>query len=799
MAQSSWSINELEYLECPSVSVMAYHDFYPEGHQGGVTIVHHGRRVAACGDLHVTLADGRRAWRGKPGERRIDRDRLEIATPVTKAEAEIGYTVRIRAEGESVRVIVDLDEPLDPQTVKAARFTMELYPPGLFGLTWHLDGESGVFPREPVRPMGSPHGTRPMATGRRLVIAPECPERRMVIESAAGELSLVDPRKGHEEGWFQVAGDVSMGVARGALEWLITPHRIPGWRRPPVICVSQIGYRPDQPKRALIEHYPVWDESAYVTLLRVEADHGPAAVLTSRPEPCGKFLRYEYGVFDFTEVRAPGVYMLQCGDQTTGPFRIAEDVFAHGVWQPTLASFFPVQMCHAEVWDGGRCWHGACHLDDALQAPAPHQHFDGYAQGETTDTPFEPYQHIAHLDRGGWHDAGDTDLAAGSQAWTTHVLALAHEEFGIDLDETTVSEDSREVLMHQPDGVPDVIQQIAWGVECLLGGYRTVGHSFCGIIAGNRRHYYQRGSLSTMTDNLVYDASLAEDERTGDRAGLNDDRWAFTNRDTGLEYKVAAALAAAGRMLRGHDDALADECLKTAAKAWQYEQEHEPVRHRSAYVPGDRETQEVLATVELLLSTGEVAYADRLKAVAPALEDGAAHAVWAAARAIEAVGDEEFARAVRDAAEAHAAGLGERLAGNPFRLPWGPHIWGEGWKLQDFAVRHYYLLRAFPDLFGPDPILDTVNWVLGCHPGSNVSFVSGVGPRSLTIAFGINRSEWSYIAGGMASGTALIRPDLPELLDDIPFLWQQTEYVMPGAATYIFCVLAAQALAAPAG
>jgi hypothetical protein len=297
-----------------------------------------------------------------------------------------------------------------------------------------------------------------------------------------------------------------------------------------------------------------------------------------------------------------------------------------------------------------------------------------------------------------------------------------------------------------------------------------------------------------MTDNLVYDASLAEDERTGDRSGRNDDRWAFTNRDTGLEYKVAAAMAAAGRMLRGHDDALADECLETAARAWTYEQEHEPVRHRSAYVPRDTNVQEVLATVELLLSTGDAVYAERLKALAPSLTDGASRAVWAASRAIGAVDDEGFARAVRAAAETHAAELVERLGQNPFRLPWRPHIWGDGWKFQDFALRHYYLARAFPELFGPDPVLDTVNWVLGCHPGSNVSFVSAVGPRSLTTAFGINRSDWSYIPGGMASGTALIRPDLPELLEETPFLWHQTEYVMPGAATYIFCVMAAEAL-----
>jgi endoglucanase len=85
-----------------------------------------------------------------------------------------------------------------------------------------------------------------------------------------------------------------------------------------------------------------------------------------------------------------------------------------------------------------------------------------------------------------------------------------------------------------------------------------------------------------------------------------------------------------------------------------------------------------------------------------------------------------------------------------------------------------------------------LNFILGVHPGSNTaSFASGVGSRSATVAYGINRADWSYIPGGVVSGTALIRPDFPELLD-WPYLWQQQEYVMGGGATnFMFLVLAA--------
>ncbi len=126
---------------------------------------------------------------------------------------------------------------------------------------------------------------------------------------------------------------------------------------------------------------------------------------------------------------------------------------------------------------------------------------------------------------------------------------------------------------------------------------------------------------------------------------------------------------------------------------------------------------------------------------------------------------------------------------NPYGVPYRPHIWGAGWGIQSFGVKQLFLHMGFPDLFPVEYALNALNFVLGCHPGeNNASFVSGVGERSLTVAYGTNRDEWSYIPGGVASGTALIRPDLPELRI-WPFFWQQTEYVM-GGGTIDFMLLA---------
>ncbi|HEQ71750.1 MAG TPA: glycoside hydrolase, partial [Spirochaetia bacterium] len=331
-------------------------------------------------------------------------------------------------------------------------------------------------------------------------------------------------------------------------------------------------------------------------------------------------------------------------------------------------------------------------------------------------------------------------------------------------------------------------------VENLLTGYRISGHSYAGIIAGTLEQYVHLGDACTMTDNLAYDPKLAADKVKDGRSGKRDDRWVFTSRDSSLEYLVIASLAAAGRILKGYDDELARECLATAFKAWRYEQEHEPVENWSAYVPGRRPAMEALAACVLLSCTGEEEYKERLRALLP---EAAEHFFWVGgvfARAISYMQDESFTASVQAAAVAYRENREKEWISNPFGVPYFHNIWGVGWLLQRYALQEYFLHRAFPDLFPAENIFQVVHYALGCHPASNLSLVSGVGAQSVTATYGVNRAEYSYIPGGNVSGPSLILPDFPELKSPYPFLWQQTEYVMSGAASYIFCVLAADKL-----
>jgi len=804
-------LNDLEYLEMPGLNVMLAHDFYPEGHQGGVGVIQNGLRVATNGDLRLDRTPGQ--WQPVPkvGTRVVDRATGEISVrmeypdesknrkgfnPVDYPDLAFAYTLRVRPEGQAVRILVDLDRPLPDAWIGKVGFNIELFPGVLFGKSFQTDTTAGVFPRQPVGPGTMTDGEyriAPLATGRRLVVAAESDRQRMSIENAGeGLLELVDGRGQHNNGWFVVRSLVPKGATSRAIDWLVSPHAMPGWMSEPVVQVSQVGYHPAQQKFAVVE-LDRRDTSRHpVVVSRLDEGGRLVPALDTSAVEWGDFLRYHYLRLDFTRVTTPGLYVVSYGPARSAPFRIAADVYARGVWQPTLEYFLPVQMCHVRVNERYRVWHDACHLDDARMAPVSYNHFDGYLQGASTLTRFAPGEPVPGLAAGGWHDAGDDDLRIESQADTVHGLALAYEAFHEEYDGTTIDEAQRVVEIQRPDGKPDLLQQVEHGVRTVAGSYEALGRFYRGMIVPTLRQYTHLGEFSSQTDNAVFDPKTAPAAPPAVGTGLvgsADDRWVFTEDNPERALGAASGLAAAARVLRGYDDALAATCRRIAEDVWTGTP---PV----APATGPRRPSARLElAVELLLTTRDRKYADYIVGERETITANIRQAGWIVGRALPAIGDPSFATAVREAVKGYRAEVDRLEKKTPYGVPYEPNIWGAGWGIQGFGMEQYFLHAAFPDLFPKELMLHALTFVLGCHPGPNTaSFVSGVGARSVTTGYGFNRADWSYIPGGSVSGTALIRPDYPELLE-WPYLWQQTEYVLGGGTTdYLFLVMAADHL-----
>jgi endoglucanase len=125
---------------------------------------------------------------------------------------------------------------------------------------------------------------------------------------------------------------------------------------------------------------------------------------------------------------------------------------------------------------------------------------------------------------------------------------------------------------------------------------------------------------------------------------------------------------------------------------------------------------------------------------------------------------------------------------NPFGVPITTTGWAGSGQVIQFAITEYLLHKSFPELIDAGAIFRGLDYIYGCHPSSDVSFVSGVGTVSKEVAYGNNRADFSFIAGGIVPGVLILKPDFPENKEDWPFFWGENEYVVNLGASYLFLV-----------
>jgi endoglucanase len=160
----------------------------------------------------------------------------------------------------------------------------------------------------------------------------------------------------------------------------------------PAIRVDQLGYRPRDPKVALVAAAPARFAVREAATGRVVFE-GRAGV----PAPADPASGDRVSALDFSGLETPGTYVVAApGLEPSPAFSIADTVYAAAL-APVLR-VFTYHRCGAPVRDGSPWARPACHLDDARE-------WGGGAHHDVT---------------GGWHDAGDYGKyvpAAGITLW----------------------------------------------------------------------------------------------------------------------------------------------------------------------------------------------------------------------------------------------------------------------------------------------------------------------------------------------------------------------------------------------
>lgn len=826
-------LNDLEYFEQSGVNILVFNNQYNgmffDEKTAGIEIIHHGVRTSTGGA--VRLQNTPEQWDLVPSvvNRNVDTANKSISVDLSYKDLNFNSKITVVAKDEGVEISVYFDKPLPKELEGKAGFNLEFLPSAYFEKTYLMDGKPGNFPRYPagnteIEPISqkitqfSGHSTfddrgrgefivpLPLATGKTIVLAPEDPELFVKVKSPDTGLMLFDGRNLAQNGWFIVRSLLPANKTGKVLTWYLEPNAIPNWIRKPVIGFSQAGYTPGQEKIAVIELDMNDTPLQTATVFQVNSEGESVEKFKGGVKVWGQYLRYNYAKFNFSSVKEPGIYYIQYGDQKTNPFVIGPNVYDE-VWHPTLDVWFPVQMDHMQVNEAYRTWHGAPYLDDCLQAPLNHQHFDGYKQGPATDTKYKPLEHIPGMNIGGWFDAGDFDIQTGSHNSVISSFVELWENFKVDRDETFIDQKTRYVDIHRPDGKPDVLQQIEHGTLNLVAQIENIGHPVRGIIVPNLYQYHHLGDASTETDNLPYNPNLNPYETDGKSSGTLDDRWAFTNRSSFLDYQTAATLSAASRALRDYNDELADKCLVLAKKLLEEADEamKNPNKPDEPWMRMMARNADVNTVLELYITTKEKKYLDRfLEKIWTLLETPNMRPEFGqffflsrnlnpALKAVPYM-DAEYKDKLKSYIIKYKESIEKMENDNPYGIPISRSGWGGSGMVVNVAITNYYVYKVFPDIMDKEHVFRSLNYIFGCHPYSNISFVNAVGTRSKKVAYGNNRADFTTIAGGIVPGLLLLKPDFLENKDDWPFLWAENEVTIGGSAEYILLSVAVSEL-----
>ena len=838
-------LNEREYFERQGVNVLVFSNNFNGGFNdeknSGIEIIHHGVRTIQGGAVRLNNTPEQWDLVPKTVSRTVDREKGSIEVVMRYDDYDFDSRVVVTGKGKAVEIAVWLDKPVPEKLAGEAGFNIEFLPSQYWLKTYNVDGRLGRLPRYATsqtitRPNAEKprqfkgfktyddRGTNrfidplPIETGHKITLATDLPDRMVTISSDA-ELKLYDGRILAQNGWYVLRSVLPKDKTGKVLSWTVEPNAIPGWIREPNIGFSQVGYTPDQPKVAVIELDKNDQPKATASLMRIMSDGSSEQAYQGEIKTWGPYYKYNYVKFDFSEVRQPGVYYIQYGNTRSNDFIIDDHVYDK-ITDATTDVWVPIHMNHMYVNEGYRTWHGEPFKEGYLQAP-PSDHFDLHHQGPTTDTKYKPYELIPGLNVGGFFDAGDFDIETGSNINVVQNFIRTWELFKPMRDETFISQKQRYVDLHRPDGVPDILQFIEHGTLNLVAQAEQIGHMASTLSNSVLDNYHHLGDAASITDGLHYDPSLKPYEVSADgkRSGTPDDMWAFTTRSPQLDLRAANMFAAASHALKGYNDELAERALtqskrlmaeateiikqRTAARNQQMEADFnwlDGFENRGTGVKPDKKRQKLIersrknreqygdmsTNLQLYGATKEKQYLNHFALqIWDALELNLASNMQTALDAIPYM-DEAYKQKLRPYVVKYNDYIKSFDQQNPYGVPIGLGNWAGVNMVLNFGIAVNYAHIYYPDVVSKSEVYRVANWLYGCHPYHNYSFVAVVGAaRPKQVFYGNNRADFSAIPGNVAPGLLFRQPDHFENFDDWPFLWGQNEGTIAGNTQYV--------------
>jgi hypothetical protein len=244
---------------------------------------------------------------------------------------------------------------------------------------------------------------------------------------------------------------------------------------------------------------------------------------------------------DFSSVKTPGEYYVECDGVRSPAFRIGDDVWDGAA--DFLLNYMRQQRCGYNPY-----LDTVCHQHDGFIVDHP------TLTGEKIDV------------RGGWHDASDYLQYLPTSANATYQMLFAWSQ----TPDKTIFKDRHDALgRKKPNGLPDILDEIRWGLEWMVRMNPEPGVMF-NQIADDRDH---RGMRWPSRDYVDYGWGPGEGRPvyfiTGKPQGLGEHK----NRSTGVSSsagKFASAFALGAEVFADIDPALAATLKEKSGAAYEF-------------------------------------------------------------------------------------------------------------------------------------------------------------------------------------------------------------------------------------
>jgi len=450
----------------------------------------------------------------------------------------------------------------------------------------------------------------------------------------------------------------------------------------PPITVNQLGYKPDDIKKAVIRSIPPTDNIKACSVINADTKEVVFTETIDESKLVNNISADESDyIFDFSSVTEPGKYYIECPDipDPSYTFEISENPYGN-LLNDTIRMLY-LQRCGTDIEDDTFS-HKACHNTEATV----------YGTDEKIDV------------SGGWHDAGDYGRYVVPAA-----KAVADLLYAYDANPEIYTDDIG--IPESGNNIPDILDEARYELEWMLKMQNSSGGVYHKVSCESFPSYVMP---EKETEPLI-----------------------VTPVSTTATADFCASMAMAYEFYKDFDKDFAEKCLDSAKKAWGFLEENpdlifeNPEDITTGSYEDTKDTDErYWAAAQMYRATGNASYIKEINTSKGLDWSTVGDYGNIAVLTMDGIDKEsDIYQNAKTSVIAQADNFVKLVSINPYGSPVTRYNWGSNMTIANAGI----ILGLASDITGDniynESAKEVLNYLLGRNP-NGVCYVTGYGTVS---------------------------------------------------------------------